>query len=86
MSDFFSNGWSFYIAAATILGLVACLALLIIASKTKIAAVRADEVADGSTGHVWDEDLRELNNPLPRRWSRRPPRLPERQRFWSCSQ
>ena len=62
MSDFFSVGWSIYIAAATILGLVGCLALLIIASKTKKLA------ADNSTGHVWDEDLRELNNPLPRWW------------------
>ena len=24
--------------------------------------------ADDSTGHVWDEDLRELNNPLPKWW------------------
>ena len=24
--------------------------------------------ADNTTGHVWDEDLRELNNPLPRWW------------------
>ena len=62
MSDFFSVGWSIYIAAATILGLVGCLALLVIASKTKQLA------GDNSTGHVWDEDLRELNNPLPRWW------------------
>ena len=62
MSDFFSSGWSIYIAAATILGLAGCLALLIIASKTKVLA------ADNSTGHVWDEDLKELNNPLPRWW------------------
>jgi cytochrome c oxidase cbb3-type subunit 3 len=62
MSDFFSVGWSIYIAAATILGLVGCLALLVIASKTKQVA------GDNSTGHVWDEDLRELNNPLPRWW------------------
>ena len=62
MSDFFSSGWSIYIAAATVLGLAACLALLIIASKTQVVA------ADGSTGHVWDEDLIELNNPLPRWW------------------
>ena len=68
MSDFFSGGWSLYIAAATILGLAACLALLIIASKTRVVPVKAGEVADGSTGHVWDEDLRELNNPLPRWW------------------
>ena len=24
--------------------------------------------SDNTTGHVWDEDLRELNNPLPRWW------------------
>ncbi len=62
MSDFFSSGWSYYIAAVTILGLAGCLALLIIASKTKVVS------ADNSTGHVWDEDLTELNNPLPRWW------------------
>ena len=62
MSDFFSSGWSYYIAAATILGLAGCLALLIIASKTRVLS------SDNSTGHVWDEDLTELNNPLPRWW------------------
>jgi len=63
MSDFFSGGWSIYIAAATVLGLLGCLALLVIASRAKVA-----KSGDNSTGHVWDEDLRELNNPLPRWW------------------
>ena len=62
MSDFVSNGWSLFVAAATVLGLALCLALLIIASRRKVMA------ADNSTGHVWDEDIRELNNPLPRWW------------------
>jgi cytochrome c oxidase cbb3-type subunit 3 len=62
MSDFFSSGWSIYIAAATIVGLIACLALLIVAARRRVMA------GDNSTGHVWDEDLRELNNPLPRWW------------------
>jgi cytochrome c oxidase cbb3-type subunit 3 len=62
MSDFFSAGWSIYIAAATILGLVGCLVLLIVASRTKVVS------GDNSTGHVWDVDLKELNNPLPRWW------------------
>ena len=62
MSDFFSSGWSYYVAAATILGLAGCLALLVIASRTKVMS------SDNSTGHVWDEDLTELNNPLPRWW------------------
>ena len=62
MSDFFSAGWSVFIAAATILGLLGCLVLLVIASRTKAAS------KDGSTGHVWDVDLKEMNNPLPLWW------------------
>lgn len=61
-SDFFSNGWSIFVAASTIAGLLLCLFLLIIASRRKVMA------NDNSTGHVWDEDLKELNNPLPRWW------------------
>ncbi len=69
MSDFFAGGWSIYIGAATILGLLACLALLMVASKARAAPAGAGTAAaDHSTGHVWDEDLQELNNPLPRWW------------------
>lgn len=63
MSDFTSNFWSVYVAAITILGIVACALLLWITGRKKIV-VRADN----TTGHVWDEDLREANNPLPRWW------------------
>ncbi len=62
MSDFVSSGWSTFVAVATVVGLVACLALLWIASRRKPMA------QDNSTGHVWDEDLAELNNPLPLWW------------------
>lgn len=62
MSDFVSGGWSLFVAAVTIVGLVACLALLVAASKRKVMA------GDNTTGHVWDEDLKEMNNPLPRWW------------------
>ncbi len=62
MSDFVSSGWSLYVAIVTILGLVACLALLVIAARRRVMA------GDNTTGHVWDEDLREMNNPLPRWW------------------
>ena len=62
MSDFFNHGWSLYIAIATLISLVACLALLIVAARRRVMA------GDNSTGHVWDVDLRELNNPLPRWW------------------
>jgi cytochrome c oxidase cbb3-type subunit III len=64
MSDFIGSGWSLAIAAATIVSLLACVLLLIIAARRRVATV----IDDNTTGHVWDEDLRELNNPLPRWW------------------
>lgn len=62
MSDFFSSGWSVLITVITVVGLVACLWLLLVASRRKVMA------KDNSTGHTWDVDLREMNNPLPRWW------------------
>ena len=62
MSDFFHSGWSIFVAGATIVGLVWCLWLLFVASRRKVMA------ADNTTGHVWDVDLKEMNNPLPRWW------------------
>ena len=62
MSDFTNGAWSIYVGAATLLSLAACLALLMIAARRRVMAT------DNTTGHVWDDDLRELNNPLPRWW------------------
>jgi len=62
VSDFINDGWSIFIGVATLLGILACLALLIIASRRRVMS------SDNTTGHVWDEDLREMNNPLPRWW------------------
>ncbi len=62
MSDFVNSGWSIFVAVVTIASLLACLGLLIIAAKRRVMA------NDNTTGHVWDEDLREMNNPLPRWW------------------
>ena len=62
MSDFFNSGWSIFVGAATVISLLACLWLLFVASK------RTPMAADNTTGHVYDEDLVEMNNPLPRWW------------------
>ena len=62
MSDFFHSGWGVFIAATTVLSLLACLVLLYIASRREVMA------DDNTTGHVWDVDLKEMNNPLPRWW------------------
>ena len=66
MSDFISAGWSTYIALVTIVGIFWCIWLLFSQLKVKVKLNPDGEVAD--TGHVWDDDLRELNNPLPRWW------------------
>jgi cytochrome c oxidase cbb3-type subunit III len=64
MSDFFNGGWSWFVAVSTVLSLIACVLLLFIAARRRVTP----GVTDNTTGHVWDEDLRELNNPLPRWW------------------
>jgi cytochrome c oxidase cbb3-type subunit 3 len=66
MSDFFSSAWSIYIALVSLLGIVWCIWLLFSQRKAKVLHTADGAVAD--TGHVWDGDLRELNNPLPRWW------------------
>ncbi|MHA7602184.1 cytochrome-c oxidase, cbb3-type subunit III [Alicycliphilus sp. T452] len=63
MSDFTSNFWSIYVAGITIIGIIACGLLLWITSRKKV-----EPTADNTTGHVWDEDLTEMNNPMPRWW------------------
>jgi cytochrome c oxidase cbb3-type subunit 3 len=64
MSDFTSNFWSIFVAGITIVSILACLLLLWFSGKAK-----AMTASDNTTGHVWDGDLREMNNPLPRWWA-----------------
>ncbi|MEO5796044.1 MAG: cytochrome-c oxidase, cbb3-type subunit III [Rhodoferax sp.] len=63
MSDFTSNFWSVFISAVSVVSIAACLLLLWITARKKVPFQ-----SDNSTGHVWDGDLREMNNPLPRWW------------------
>lgn len=64
MSDFTSNFWAMWVAVITVVSILACLLLLWFSGKAK--AMTAN---DNTTGHVWDGDLREMNNPLPRWWA-----------------
>jgi len=63
MSDFNAEFWSIYIAGATLLGIFGCLVLLWVTARKKVVPT-----SDNTTGHVWDEDLTEMNNPMPRWW------------------
>ncbi len=58
--------WHWYVIIITVFTILACFWLL---QWTKGVSNRDDEgEGTGTTGHVWDEDLVELNNPLPRWW------------------
>jgi len=63
MADFNSDFWHWYIAILTIISILACVWLI---RWMTSGFEHSDEVE--STGHVWDGDLTELNNPLPRWW------------------
>lgn len=52
--------WHWVIIAITVLSIIGCLWLLFANAKGKVGAA--------DTGHVWDDNLREYNNPLPRWW------------------
>jgi len=61
-----SSGWSLYVTILTIVNILACVWLLRWTSKPTSADEKIGGGAD--TGHTWDGDLREYNNPLPKWW------------------
>ncbi len=69
MADFTNGFWDYYIAAITLLSIAGCGLLLWSQSKHRVRLAADGSVADnGTTGHVWDGDLTELNTPMPRWW------------------
>ena len=62
MSEFTSGFWDVYITLITVLSIIACAVLLWSQN------VRRDPGSAPTTGHLWDEDLAEYNNPLPGWW------------------
>ena len=67
MNQFYSPGWAFWIGSVTIVSIVA---LFIFLRGTAKQTVFRDKQGNpiATTGHVWDGDLQEFNNPLPRWW------------------
>ncbi len=58
-----SNFWSWFISVLVLANIAGVVWLLIVTARFKTS-----EIAQGTTGHVWDEDLSEYNNPLPLWW------------------
>ncbi len=68
MSDFTSGFWNIYIISLSLLGIFGCAVLLYSQSTHKVSAEDQHDGPVGTTGHIWDEDLTELNTPMPRWW------------------
>lgn len=66
MSDFTTPMWGYFIGIVASAGIVWCLWLLY-TQRRWLGKAPANQPAD--TGHVWDGDLTELNNPVPRWWT-----------------
>ena len=64
MSDFVSGFWHWYITIISLVGIIGCGVLLWMQSRVQRPKDQKVELH----GHVWDEDLTEFNNPLPRWW------------------
>ena len=67
MSDFTNGFWNWYIVLITVLSIAGC-AILLWSQSTHKARLGEDGQPEKTTGHVWDEDLTELNTPMPRWW------------------
>ena len=59
-----SSAWSWFVIIGTILSMLGCLWLIFWTNKQRAS----DEEIKESEAHVWDENIRELNNPLPMWW------------------
>lgn len=64
MADFTSSFWSWFITVVVIVGILAMFVLNRWMSEPR----RKDSERVKTMGHVWDENLEEYNNPLPRWW------------------
>lgn len=65
MADFTGGFWSWFIGLSTIISLIALFIFVLGLSKRKTGKA-GDKIE--TMGHVWDENLEELNTPLPRWW------------------
>jgi cytochrome c oxidase cbb3-type subunit 3 len=59
-----TTGQSLFIIVLTVGNIAGCLWLLWWTRRSPGEGATTDH----TTGHIWDEDIRELNNPLPRWW------------------
>jgi len=67
-SGFYSAFWDWYVAVITIVSVVGCGVFLWYQGRQTVKASVDAKGNVQTTGHVWDGDLAEYNNPMPRWW------------------
>lgn len=63
MADFVSDFWNWFVIVLSVLSIIFC--WFIVLSQSQKGQFTGEVKP---TGHVWDENLQELNNPMPRWW------------------
>ncbi len=66
MSDFSSGLWDYYVAIISVVSIVGCAVFL--KSQSRVRAKLDEHGQPQTTQHVWDETLREFQQPMPRWW------------------
>ncbi|MBK7900768.1 MAG: cytochrome-c oxidase, cbb3-type subunit III [Azonexus sp.] len=62
MSDFVSDFWNLYVIVIVVASILYCVVLLVVQGKATFTPGK-------TMGHVWDENLEEYNNPMPKWWT-----------------
>jgi cytochrome c oxidase cbb3-type subunit 3 len=68
MTDFASLFWDYFIGILTAVSVIGCAVFLKMQSKHRVKLVQTPEGPKPETSHVWDGDLTEYHNPMPRWW------------------
>jgi cytochrome c oxidase cbb3-type subunit 3 len=67
-TDFYSGFWDYYVAIITVVSVLGCAVFLWLQSRRTVKAKVSASGEIQTTGHVWDGDLQEFHNPMPRWW------------------
>jgi cytochrome c oxidase cbb3-type subunit III len=66
VSDFNSGFWDYYVAIIAVVSIVGC--AIFLKSQSSVRIKLGQDGQPETTNHVWDGDLRELQQPMPRWW------------------
>jgi len=60
--------WHWFVVIITLAFTAGMVYLFVATGKARVPSSKSTDGTEDTTGHVWDDDLEELNNPMPRWW------------------